>query len=621
MDNTFTYQGFCGWLTINSGEHTQDPSNQILAMQEALNTTLPIHNSSLKNQAMISTSSIAKLGASGHVSIIGSARWKNSEYRALAENICPAKALVRAYNDYGNDLCQHIHGSYAFVIIDSDNQTFLAGTDRLSRFPLYYHQHDNSIAFGSTPATILAHYGVKKEISKQSIYDYIYFHMVPSPTSIYSGLKKLQAGTLLEISPDRSSLENYWLPAFKETSSKPASELEAELKTTLKASVARSMEGEKAIGAFLSGGLDSSTVVGMMSELVDDQGQAFSIGFSAQGYDEMEYARITAQHFGVHLNEYYVTPEDVVKALPIIATSFDEPFGNSSALPAYFCAKMAKECGVKRLLAGDGGDELFAGNERYAKQNIFENYSKIPDSIRNIIVEPLSSLLSDKIPLASKLKSYIQQAKTPLPDRLQSYNFLHRHTPSEIFNSDFLNKIDTQMPLSWQREIYHRPKTATKLNRMLYLDWQVTLADNDLRKVNSMCALAGVDVAYPMLDDELLLFSTTIPSKLKLKGEKLRQFYKQSLTGWLPDTTIHKKKQGFGLPFGIWMQEHKPLQEMAYDNLLALKKRHYFNNQFLDNLIHLHKEGHAAYYGELIWILTVFELWISQSLPLHQKKS
>ncbi len=147
---------------------------------------------------------------------------------------------------------------------------------------------------------------------------------------------------------------------------------------------------------------------------------------------------------------------------------------------------------------------------------------------------------------------------------------------------------------------------------MLYFDWQYTLADNDIRKVSHMCAVAGVEVTYPMLDESLLRFSLEIPSNLKLKGGNLRHFYKAALTNWLPQETIDKKKQGFGLPFGVWMQTHKPLQELAYESLLELKKTRYFNNGFLDHAIELHRKGHAAYYGELIWILMVLQLWMAK---------
>jgi asparagine synthase (glutamine-hydrolysing) len=364
--------------------------------------------------------------------------------------------------------------------------------------------------------------------------------------------------------------------------------------------------------AFLSGGLDSSTVTGMLAEVSEHQASAYSIGFSAEGYDEMAFARTAARHFNVKLHEYYVTPQDVVDALPLVATSYDEPFGNSSALPAYFCAKVAAENGVQTLLAGDGGDEFFGGNERYISQRVFEHYTSVPRVLRRGLIEPIVKALPHQLPLVAKANSYIEQANTPLPDRLQSYNFLHRHAAEEIFSADVLQQVDTSLPLELLRSIYRRPHDASDLNRMLYLDWQITLADNDLRKVSHTCALAGVDVVYPMLDDDLVEFSCQVPTAWKINGNNLRHFYKQSLRGWLPQETIDKRKQGFGLPFGVWMRTYTPLRELAYDNLLKLKNRGIVRPEFIDKAIAMHQSEHAAYYGELVWILTVFELWMSR---------
>jgi len=610
MKHSFPFQGFCGWHYLNTTS-SNIAATDAKAMQSSLNTSYQVTVLLHEQQTCVSTGSSSQLGEAGFATIIGSPSWKSPALHNLAQKEGLANTLITAYREYGHYLCDQLIGSYAFIISDSDKSCFLAATDKLARFPLYYHHKNGDIIFGSTAGSVLANSHANLALQEQGIYDYAYFHMVPSPATTFEGLNKLQSGKLLVLSNRTLSVKNHWVPRFNEKSLKNQEELGAELKSTLKESVARSIQDGESIGAFLSGGLDSSTVVGMMSELKNGQSEAFSIGFSAKGYDEMEYARITAKHFGVHLNEYYVTPNDVVDALPFIATSYDEPFGNSSALPAYFCAKVAKEHGITQLLAGDGGDELFAGNERYARQAIFENYRKIPYSLRNKLIEPVISALNTRIPLASKAKSYIEQANTPLPDRLQSYNFLHRHHPTEIFTPDFLGHIRECSPLELQRDIYNRPVEATNLNRMLYLDWQLTLADNDLRKVSQMCALGGVDVAYPMLDDNLIAFSCEIPSHYKIKGKDLRYFYKQALTGWLPNETIHKKKQGFGLPFGVWMETYKPLQEMAYDNLLKLKQRAIFRSDFIDQTIDLHRNQHAAYYGELVWILTVLELWMS----------
>ncbi|MFT4614654.1 MAG: asparagine synthase (glutamine-hydrolyzing), partial [Bacteroidia bacterium] len=434
-------------------------------------------------------------------------------------------------------------------------------------------------------------------------------------------LSKLPSAHYIEYQAGECRTHCYWRPQFKEDpAGRKLEQASGELLDVLRTSLRNSVPREGKIGAFLSGGLDSSTVTGVMAELERKDAEAYSIGFAAEGYDEMAFARITAKHFGVKLNEYYVTAKDVVDALPLIATSYDEPFGNSSALPAYFCARMAADNGVDTLLAGDGGDEIFAGNERYIKQNVFERYQLIPGAIRRGLIEPLVKMLPAAVPLASKAGSYLEQANTPLPQRLQSYNFLHRHAASEIFSDDFLAEVDTQQPIELQRDIYQRPDEGSDLNRMLYLDWQNTLADNDLRKVSHMCALAGVDVVYPMLDDHLVDFSCGLPSNWKIKNANLRHFYKHSLQNWLPDATINKSKQGFGLPFGVWMRTYKPLREMAYDNLLKLKQRGLIRPEFIDRTIAMHQSEHAAYYGELVWIFNVFELWIS-GRPQHQSTS
>ncbi|MEZ5503646.1 MAG: asparagine synthase C-terminal domain-containing protein [Halioglobus sp.] len=411
---------------------------------------------------------------------------------------------------------------------------------------------------------------------------------------------------------------NYWQPEFSDTASKGKFEgMTSQLKELLQDAVRKDLETSGKTGAFLSGGLDSSTVTGVMAEICGAGAAAFSIGFAAEGYDEMAYARITARHFGVDLNEYYVTPQDVVDALPKVAISYDEPFGNSSALPAYFCARMAAENGISTLLAGDGGDEIFGGNERYIKQRVFEHYAMVPDFLRRGLIEPLIRSLPSALTLVAKADSYISQANTPLPDRMQSYNFLHRHPASDIFSDEILMHVDGDLPLALLRSVYHRPEQASDLNRMLYLDWQFTLADNDLRKVSNMCALAGVDVRYPMLDDALVEFACQVPSHWKIRGSQLRYFYKAALSGWLPRETIEKTKQGFGLPFGVWMQSYKPLRELAYDSLLKLKSRGYIRPPFIDKAIEMHQSQHAAYYGELVWILTVFELWLEGH---HQKR-
>ncbi|MCP5172668.1 MAG: asparagine synthase [Pseudomonadales bacterium] len=581
-------------------------------MQNTENSSLPTETIAANTYGCITTGHLFSPDNTVTAAITGNPRWPSHSLQQLASDKNNAHALAAAYRQHGPELFEQLQGDFSLIIIDSSNDLFLSATDRMGQHPVYYATLNNGVVFGSSVSAVLAHPDVKREIQPQGIYDYVYFHMVPSPHSIFAGVNKLPAGHLLQYQNGRAEVKNYWQPDFKESCSTSFPDMAKQLKTELKNAVARNIRSGASVGAFLSGGLDSSSVTGMLAEACEREAHAYSIGFSAKGYDEMEYARITAKHFGVKLHEYYVTPKDVVDALPLVASSYDEPFGNSSALPAYFCAKVAAENGVQQLLAGDGGDEIFAGNERYIKQGIFENYGKIPLALRRGLIEPVTRKLPQGFPLASKANSYLDQANTPLPDRLQSYNFLHRHQPNEIFTDDFLRQVDVSAPIALQRHTYQLPEKAETLNRMLYLDWQYTLADNDLRKVSHMCALAGIDVSYPMLDDNLIAFSCSIPSAWKIKGKDLRHFYKQALTGWLPNETIHKKKQGFGLPFGVWMETHKPLQEMAYDSLLRLKRRGYLRPEFIDHAIELHRNHHAAYYGELVWILTVLELWMDK---------
>lgn len=598
-----------GWK-CESGQTCQEEVC-LEAMVRAANSTLPSHHTNLDNTACLSSDSLFQRDNIS-CAITGRPRWNNRGLEEAAKNEGQAAALANAYTLFGTELLNYLEGAFSLLLFDNNAGITLAATDRLGQHPLYYARQNGTLVLGSSASIVLAHEHIERRIQPQGLYNYVYFHMVPSPHAIFEGLDKLPAGHRLVQINGQLQVTPYYVPRFEEHPLKDFTSLGNDLKNTLKIAVERAISADTRVGAFLSGGLDSSSVAGMLAEIQPGNAHAYSIGFSAKGYDEMEFARLTAKHFGIQLHEYYVTPEDVVNALPLVAASYDEPFGNSSALPAYFCAKLAAQDGVQCLLAGDGGDELFGGNERYAKQAVFEYYGKIPGALRRGLIEPIINHIPDAIPLSSKARSYIQQANVPLPDRMQTYNFLHRHAANEIFTDEFLTQVDTQLPLELQRDVYHRPGEASSLNRMLYLDWQYTLADNDLRKVSHMCSLAGIDVTYPMLDDELLSLCCQVPSHWKIKNGNLRHFYKESLKDWLHEGTINKKKQGFGLPFGVWMETHKPLQDMAYDHLLELKKRPYFNSTFIDNTIDMHRNQHAAYYGELIWILTVLEMWLKK---------
>ncbi|OOG22751.1 asparagine synthase [Thioalkalivibrio denitrificans] len=539
------------------------------------------------------------------IAIQGYPRW--SEPRLEKEDRARGSggAIAAAYRERGERLFELIRGSFSLVLVDTVRGRVIAAVDRTGQRQLYHATHGEHLAIATTAGGALAAAGLDRRLAHQQLFHYLYFHMIPAPGTAFEGVHKLPGAHFLGWQGGEAKVAPYWVPEFSE----PASASAAELMDLLRKAVGHAAQGES-IGAFLSGGLDSSTVSGLLAELRPGEADTYSIGFDAEGYDEMAYARIAMRHFGTRAHEYYVTPEDVVGTVPKIAAAYDEPFGNSSALPAYFCARMAADAGTRHLLAGDGGDELFAGNERYAKQGVFERWGRLPGSLRKGVLEPVLTNLPGRPNVLRKARSYVEQARTPLPDRLQSYNFLHRLDPAEVLTGDFLETIDLDAPLELQRSTYRRPAHASALNRMMYLDWQITLADNDLRKVTRMCELADIEVSFPMLDDDLVEYSLRIPSRLKLRNGRLRHFYKEATKDFLPREIIDKRKHGFGLPFGVWMGRHAPLRDLAYDSLSNLKKRGYIRPEFIDEAIRLHREGHAGYYGELIWVLMMLELWM-----------
>jgi asparagine synthase (glutamine-hydrolysing) len=513
----------------------------------------------------------------------------------------------------GTKIFESLTGAFVCCIVDENANEVVLATDRMGTYPLSYQTLAGGLIFASSTDAIRLHPSIRSEIDPQSLYNYVYFHMVPGPDTIYQRQKRLLPGEYLVYSKGGIETGKYWEMRFREDERRPFQELKQEFMEVLHSSV-RTAIGDDEAGAFLSGGTDSSTIAGILGEVSGQPARTYSIGFDATGYDEMGYARIAARHFGTRHQEYYVTPEDIVSAIPQVAAVFDQPFGNSSALPAYYCAQMAKSDGLSRMLGGDGGDELFGGNVRYAKQYIFSLYEQAPLLLRQGLIEPIVFGLpgGGALPLIRKARSYVEQASIPMPARTETYNLLERYGRKAIFTPEFLDAVNPGYPARLLDEIYHENGTGSLINQMLAFDRKFTLADNDLPKVAKACELAGVDVAFPLISDEIVAFSLRLEPHLKLKGTKLRYFFKEALRGFLPDDIIAKQKHGFGLPFGVWLHTHKNLQDLAWDSLSDLKSRNVIRGDFIETLLQQHLEEHAGYHGTMVWVLMMLEQWYRQ---------
>jgi asparagine synthase (glutamine-hydrolysing) len=542
---------------------------------------------------------------------LGVPRFLNAKSAERAGKEGAIAAWREAIAAEGQSAAAAVEGDFAIGISEPSGRAFVA-VDRFGIQSMCYRVKDGALAFAARADEL----GDGCEVDLQAIYDYLYFHVIPSPRTIFKGVFRVPPAHCARWEQGRLSVAPYWVPQFDEDRSTSFEALRDEFRRLLRSAVARQLDGSTP-ACFLSGGTDSSTLAGIAGELAGVAPSTYSIGFEAEGYDEMAYARIASRHFKTRHHEYYVTPDDLVRGIPQLAAHFDQPFGNSSVLPAFYCALRAKEDGVKKMLAGDGGDELFGGNSRYATQRLFEWYAVVPDVVCKSLLEPVFTHASmRRAPLLRKGAGYIEQARTPLPDRLNNFNLLQRLGPKNVLTEAFLSEIDRGEPVQQQREVWAQARTSSEINRTLAYDWRYTLAESDLPKVRAATELAGVGVGFPLLDDDLLAFSLRLRSDYKLKGLKLRWFFKEALRDSLPEQIIRKKKHGFGLPFGVWVARHGSLRDLALDSLYGFAQRNIVRRDFIDALLSTRLAEHPGYYGEMVWILMMLEQWLRRSPAL-----
>jgi asparagine synthase (glutamine-hydrolysing) len=532
--------------------------------------------------------------------------------RRGGDRVADPLQCARALRERGAAALADFGGDFALAAWDSRRRRGLLAIDRIGMHQLSYMRSGDALVFATTLDLLGRFPGVQLQLRPQAVYDYLYYHVCPGPDTIYQHAQRVPAGQFIEFGAGAArEPRQHWAPRFSEGSQRDVAALKHEFFGLLEHSVREAAQGALS-GSFLSGGTDSSTVSGMLARVGTGPARSFSIGFDAQGYDETSYARIAAKHYGLEHHVHYVTPAEVVDAVPSIAAAYDQPFGNASAIPAYYCARQAREHGVQRLLAGDGGDELFGGNERYATQHLLALYHRVPGWLRRGLVEPALTRVPgvEHVPMVRKLRSYVLQARTPMPQRYETYNLLLRLGAEQVLTPDFLHQVDQAHPRHLMADAHAPYANASLINQMLGIDLRFVLADTDLPKVVHMCNLAGVDVAFPLLDDRLVDFSMRLPSDLKLRGTQLRWFFKRALDDFLPREIITKPKHGFGLPVGVWLTGHPPLLDMAVAAIERLRPRGIVRREFVADLLSRRLREHAGYYGTMVWLLMMLGLWL-----------
>src|SRR5579863_708889 len=544
------------------------------------------------------------------------------ELTGLMQSSSPATAaagtaslMAALYERFGEGFVEKLSGAFSVVLWDRARRVLLAAIDHFGINRLVYYSDDRSLLIASRVDAFASMDGIHLSVNPRAIANILNFTTNLAPETAFTKIQRLTPGTLLIASNGGVRLKQYWDMRYDSHARADEHRLAKELEDVVERAVAATCGNNsfEQTGAFLSGGTDSSTVVGMMARAAKGPVHAFSIGFKEQPFNEMGYAELAAKRFGAHHHTYYVSPQDCFEALPRMVRLFDEPFGNSSAIATYFCARLAAQHGVTLLLAGDGGDELFGGNERYRTDKIFESYKIVPRVLRKALIEPGLALMPRSDPFR-RAHGYVRRANLPAMERFSSFQFLASNPLTEIFEPGFLEEIGGYSFLDVPSRHYANAAASDHLDRLLYVDVKITLADSDLPKVTCMSEMAGIRTRFPFLHRSVAEFSGKIPARLKVKGLEKRYLFKRAFRSLLPAEIIRKKKHGFGIPVADWMRSDPTLRDLARDTLLSRRafERGYFRRQFVEELFRKHETDQSSYYGDTIWSFLTLELWHRQ---------
>lgn len=522
------------------------------------------------------------------------------------------ETVLRAYEEFGSACLEKLRGMFAFAIWNERDESLFIARDRVGKKPLFYAlTPEGNFVFGSELKVLLTHGEIEKELDHSALDAFLTSGYVPEEFCIFKNVHKLAPGHFLLFKDGKIRTEKYWdFNYSKPENLKTEEEYAEKLRGLIRESVEIRLISEVPLGAFLSGGIDSSCVVGMMSQVSASPVKTFSIGFNEDTFDELKYARIAAKHFNTDHHEFVVTP-DLVEIVDELAWHFDEPFADPSALPTFMVSKMARDF-VTVVLSGDGGDELFAGYTRYVTDKKRSGLEKLPRLVRRNLLAPLSASL----PHGAKGKNYLYNISLEAIERyIDSVSHFGKLGKSALYSQDFLSNQNGSFGKSEElfRKIAESVSTGNPTDNLLYLDSKTYLPADILTKVDRMSMASSLEARVPLLDHKLIEFVTQIPTDLKLKGLETKYIFRKAVAQIVPDEILNRPKQGFGVPINEWI--NLQLRDRIHETLSERKtlERGYFDAKYIRILLDEHARERRDH-SHSLWILYMLELWHRQFL-------
>lgn len=515
--------------------------------------------------------------------------------------------IVHLYEEMGADCVKRLRGMFALALWDERRQKLLLARDRLGKKPLHYAFHQGRLLFGSEIKTILAVAPELVQVNREGLLQYFYFGYIPDPLTALERIHKLPPGHVLEYENGKSSTRQYWdVPEYGTHPSMSEEECLEELERRLEEAVRIRLISDVPLGALLSGGVDSSIIVALMARVSAGPVKTFTIGFEAEQFNEAEYARMVSEKFGTDHHELLLSP-NLEETLTFLSGMLEEPFGDSSMLPTYYVSRMARQQ-VTVALSGDGGDELFAGYDRYLVALERRKFDRIPGWLGQLYRDRVHPY----VPSSVYGKNLAWNASLGERDRyLDAVSYLPAlHRERNLFSGEFLESAGhLPDPLESWRHIYDGAPAQEPLSRLLYLDTKTYLTADILAKVDRMSMATSLEVRVPMLDYEFVEWAASLPVEWKFR-HGTRKFILKKLAEriGIPPALLHRRKQGFQLPLVDWMRDSMKDQFLAVLTEPRTLQRGYFKPDAVRALIEEHASGRRNRSG-LLWRMLVLELW------------